>query len=123
MPIYEFLCAGCNRIYSFHSFKVDPEKVPACPKCAATDLVRVPSRFGIGPRGIAGGERTGEGPDLDDPRVGEKFRQVASQGGRLGSRGSTKIDQDDAESGCCSMDIIGLAVIASFQSVLLRWQE
>jgi hypothetical protein len=73
------LCAGCNRIYSFHSFKVDPEKVPACPKCAATDLVRVPSRFGIGPRGIADGERTGEGPDLDDPRVEAEMMRFASE--------------------------------------------
>jgi len=32
MPIYEFLCSTCNRIYSFHSFKMATEKVPECPK-------------------------------------------------------------------------------------------
>ena len=48
MPVYEFLCPSCNRIFSFHSFKVDPDKVPSCPKCNAEDLRRVPSRFGVG---------------------------------------------------------------------------
>lgn len=47
MPIYEFLCTRCNRIFSFHSFKVDPDKTPTCPKCGAEDLSRVPSRFGV----------------------------------------------------------------------------
>ena len=51
MPIYEFLCESCNRIFSFHSFKVDPEKIPSCPKCGARDLGRVPSRFGVGAAG------------------------------------------------------------------------
>jgi putative FmdB family regulatory protein len=79
MPVYEFLCAACNRIYSFHSFKVDPKKVPSCPKCAATDLVRVPSRFGIGPRGAADVGGSDEGPDLDDPRVEAEMMRFAAE--------------------------------------------
>ena len=35
MPVYEFLCRACNKIFSFHSFKVAPEKTPVCPKCGA----------------------------------------------------------------------------------------
>ena len=36
MPVYEFLCSACNRIYSFHSFRVETTKVPKCPKCGAS---------------------------------------------------------------------------------------
>ena len=31
MPVYEFLCRRCNRIYSFHSFRVTTERVPSLP--------------------------------------------------------------------------------------------
>ena len=79
MPIYEFLCSACNRIYSFHSFKVDPAKVPACPKCAATDLVRVPSRFGVAATRKAGTAPGGGGDDLDDPRMEREMMKLASE--------------------------------------------
>jgi len=79
MPIYEFLCPSCNVIYSFLSRRVDTEKVPACPKCGATDLGRVPSRFGVSAsrkstEGPGGGE-----PDLDDPRVERELMKLAAE--------------------------------------------
>jgi len=79
MPIYEFLCASCNRIYSFHSFKVDPLKVPTCPKCGAADLSRVPSRFGVGAKSAATTAGSGEEPDLDDPRVEAEMMRFAAE--------------------------------------------
>ncbi len=81
MPIYEFLCVKCNRIFSFHSFKVDPEKIPSCPKCGAEDLRRVPSSFGIG-IGTGAAEHSdadGEGPNLDDPRVEAEMMKLAAE--------------------------------------------
>jgi putative FmdB family regulatory protein len=76
MPIYEFLCKTCNRIFSFHSFKVDPDKVPVCPKCGAGDLERVPSRFGVGAaRKSAAG---GDGDDVDDPRLEREMMKLAA---------------------------------------------
>jgi len=79
MPIYEFLCEACNRIYSFHSFKVATEKVPTCPKCGATDLHRVPSRFGVAAsaKQPAGGGDDGAG--LDDPRVEREMMRFAAE--------------------------------------------
>lgn len=51
MPIFEYLCRTCNRIYSFLSLSPRPDAPPPCPKCAAADLVRVPSTFAVaGPR-------------------------------------------------------------------------
>ena len=79
MPIYEFLCAECNRIFAFHSFKVATEKIPACPKCGETRLTRVPSRFGVAAKtgGGTGGD-AGEG-DVDDPRVEREMMRFAAE--------------------------------------------
>lgn len=80
MPIYEFACPHCRRVFSFLSKRVSPEHTPACPKCGATDLTRQVSRFAT-PRGTpepaavenSGGMGDAAGgmpePDLDDPRV------------------------------------------------------
>ncbi len=79
MPIYEFLCPSCNVIYSFLSRKVDPGKIPTCPKCGATDLKRVPSRFGVSASRKTADEGGGQGPDLDDPRVERELMKLAAE--------------------------------------------
>jgi len=76
MPVYEFLCVVCNRIFSFHSFKVDPDKEPSCPKCGAENLQRVPSRFGVGSASKT--ESKGGGDDFDDPRLEREMMKLAS---------------------------------------------
>lgn len=76
MPIYEFACPKCRRIYSFLSKRVQPEHSPTCPKCGNKKLSKQVSRFamtrGLTEAAAAGGE--GEGneppmPDFDDPRI------------------------------------------------------
>ncbi|MGD1147440.1 MAG: zinc ribbon domain-containing protein [Thermoanaerobaculaceae bacterium] len=47
MPIFEFLCLACNRIYSFLSLAPGPSKQPVCPRCGGTELSRVPSAFSV----------------------------------------------------------------------------
>jgi putative FmdB family regulatory protein len=79
MPVYEFLCRACNRIYSFHSFRVETSKVPSCPKCGAGDLERVPSRFGVNaPSKTAGADSADDG-DLEDPRVEREMMKLAAE--------------------------------------------
>ncbi len=78
MPVYEFLCPQCNRIFSFHCFRVDTSKTPKCPKCGASDLSRVPSRFGITAASVGGGDEGSE-PELDDPRVEREMMRLASE--------------------------------------------
>ena len=78
MPVYEFLCEACNRIYSFHSFKVAADKVPECPKCGRKELKRVPSSFGVAAKsqsesGAAGGD------EFDDPRMEREMMRFASE--------------------------------------------
>lgn len=47
MPIFEYLCPACNRIYSFLSFSTSPKREPTCPRCGNASLVRVPSAFSV----------------------------------------------------------------------------
>ena len=80
MPVYEFLCASCNKIFSFHSFKVATEKIPKCPKCSNADLRRVPSSFGVATASKASaGQGDDAGAGLDDPRMEQEMMRFASE--------------------------------------------
>jgi putative FmdB family regulatory protein len=79
MPIYEFLCSACNRIYSFHSFKMATDKIPACPKCGDADLKRVPSSFGVAASSKAAASDDDAGGGFDDPRMEREMMRFASE--------------------------------------------
>jgi putative FmdB family regulatory protein len=78
MPIYEFACPKCRKIFNFLSKKVAPDSQPACPKCGRRKLIRQVSSFAH-PRGLkepsaAAGETDAEAggppmPDMEDPRM------------------------------------------------------
>ena len=75
MPIYEFACPKCRRIFSFLSKRLKPDHLPICPKCGNKKLSKQISRFAM-TKGLkepaAKSEMTGNEPpmpDLDDPRV------------------------------------------------------
>jgi putative FmdB family regulatory protein len=87
MPIYEYLCPTCNRIYSFLSRSAAGEHRPTCPRCGATNLEKRVSRFAfVRGAGTAGGKPTneegppggppGEGADFDDPRVEREMMRL-----------------------------------------------
>lgn len=75
MPIYEFACPRCRRIYSFLSKRVNPAHSPTCPKCGHKKLSREVSRFAMlkgvaEPKAAPAGDEGGPPmPDLDDPRI------------------------------------------------------
>jgi len=77
MPIYEFACPRCRRIFSFLSKRIRPAHDPACPRCGSKELSREISGFAL-IRGVSapasvepGASETGDPamPDFDDPRV------------------------------------------------------
>ena len=75
MPIYEFACTKCRRIFNFLSKRLNPDRLPACPRCGNRKMVKQMSRFAT-TKGLkepaAKGDDTGEegsNPDFDDPRV------------------------------------------------------
>ena len=47
MPIYEFYCRHCHRVFNFLSRAIDTEKTPACPRCGDAGLARRASAFAI----------------------------------------------------------------------------
>jgi putative FmdB family regulatory protein len=76
MPIYEFACPKCRRIFSFLSKRVNPARPPACPKCGNKKMSRQISRFALSkglkePSAPTGADAPGGPPmpDLNDPRV------------------------------------------------------
>jgi len=75
MPIYEFACPKCRRIFSFLSKRVKPDRLPTCPKCGNRKLKKEISRFAMTRRlkePVAKSEAEGGEPpmpDFDDPRV------------------------------------------------------
>jgi len=85
MPIYEFACPKCRVIFNFLSQRINPERLPKCPKCGSKKMVKQVSRFAA-PKGVkepepgGGGGEDGPMPDFDDPRmmraVGELERDM-----------------------------------------------
>jgi putative FmdB family regulatory protein len=83
MPIYEFACPKCRRIFSFLSKRVNPGRRPVCPKCGNKKLSKQVSRFAL-TKGLqepaAGGEGPEAGgppmPDFDDPRVARAMAEM-----------------------------------------------
>ena len=80
MPIYEFACPACRRIYSFLSRKLNPDGSPVCPKCGNKKLVKQMSAFAA-PRGAkepsgGGGEAEEAMPDFDEPRMARAMAEM-----------------------------------------------
>ena len=76
MPIYEFACPKCRRIFSFLSKRVNPGRLPVCPKCGNKKMSRQISRFAMSKGLKEPAAKTGADapdgppmPDFDDPRV------------------------------------------------------
>ena len=75
MPIYEFACPKCRKIFNFLSKRMNPDRLPICPKCGNKKMSKQVSRFAT-TRGLkepAARTETEDGgppmPDMDDSRV------------------------------------------------------
>jgi putative FmdB family regulatory protein len=96
MPIYEFYCRHCHRVYSFLSRTVSTGKTPACPRCGQVDLARRASAFAISkgrkeePRAEAP-----PGPELDESRLERAMEALAGD--------MDSIDENDPKQGALLM--------------------
>jgi putative FmdB family regulatory protein len=77
MPIYEFYCAPCHRLFRFLSRSVDVATRPACPRCGHAPLERRPSIFAVS-RGLKEPEAGGP-PAMDDPRLEAALASLAGE--------------------------------------------
>ena len=80
MPIYEFACPKCRRIFSFLSKRINPGRQPVCPQCGNQQMTKQVSQFALtkglkeAPSPAAGGDPAM--PDLDDPRVARAMAEM-----------------------------------------------
>lgn len=82
MPIYEFYCGDCHRVYSFLSRAIDTQKRPSCPRCPRAELDRRVSAFAIskGTPEKAGGP---DEPQIDDARLEKAMEALAGEAENL----------------------------------------
>lgn len=75
MPIYEYACPQCRVVFNFLSKRINPDRLPTCPKCGNKKMVKQVSRFAMS-RGLKepaakadteGGKE--QMPDFEDPRM------------------------------------------------------
>src|SRR5436305_3231703 len=84
MPIYEFACPKCRKIYSFLSKRINPDRMPVCPKCGNKKLSKQVSNFAFtkgvpepaAATGAAENSDMGPMPDMDDPRVARVMSEM-----------------------------------------------
>lgn len=80
MPIYEFSCPKCRKIFNFLAKRVQPDRVPICPKCGHKRMSKQVSRFAMSKnlKEPAAAATTGEPPmpDLDGPRMARAMAEM-----------------------------------------------
>ena len=119
MPIYEFYCAPCHRVFNFLSRTVNTEKVPPCPRCRRTDLARRVSPFAISKgRKEEPAKAAGPQPGLDEARLERAMESMAGE--------VEGIDEDDPRQGARFMrrmfEAAGLPVAGGMEEALRRME-
>lgn len=80
MPIYEFACPKCRKIFSFLSKRVNPDRLPVCPKCGNKKMSKQVSRFATTRKLAEPAAQSESGeppmPDMDDPRVARAMAEM-----------------------------------------------
>jgi putative FmdB family regulatory protein len=117
VPIYEFYCRRCHRIFNYLSRGVNTTKRPTCPRCRKTRLQRRASSFAIS----RGRPEPGGGDDLsdlDDARVEQAIEGLAQE--------AEGINEDDPRAMAQLMrkfyDRTGLPLGEGMQEALQRMQ-
>jgi len=119
VPIYEFYCAHCHRVFNFLSRTVNTEKVPPCPRCRRTDLARRVSPFAISKgRKEEPAKAAGPQPGLDEARLERAMESMAGE--------VEGIDEDDPRQGARFMrrmfEAAGLPVAGGMEEALRRME-
>ena len=118
MPIYEFYCSHCHRVFNFLARAVDTDKTPACPRCGREDLARKVSAFAI-----SRGRKEEPKPDAPEPGFDEARLERAMQAlaGEMDS-----LDENDPRQGAHLMrklfDATGMPVGGGMEEALRRME-
>ena len=97
MPIYEFLCQDCNRVFNFFArASAAADRRPSCPKCGRRRMKKLFSRFAAVSRtparsasrgGEAAGDDAGEFSPAEEARMEKAMMSLAGD--------MDKIDEND----------------------------
>ena len=84
MPILDFLCPDCNRIFEFFAQGDYHSKQPVCPRCGCKGMERQISRFSVikggkNPHDAQGRTLEEETDPFADPRVEAELMRLMSQ--------------------------------------------
>ena len=116
MPIYEFFCEDCNRIFSFFSKSVNTTKQPICPKCKQRTLSRKMSAFAV--TGRAKEDEPGDLP-FDESRMERAVEALAGQ--------ADSLSEDDPRQAADLMrklsDMTGMELGPGMQEALKRMED
>jgi putative FmdB family regulatory protein len=119
MPIYEFYCSDCHRIFNFFSRTVDTGKIPDCPRCGRTGLARRVSAFAI-----SKGRKESDAEDEPMPNVDEsKLMRIMEE---LGPEAEKMSDEDPRQAARMMrrlFDAAGLPVASGMEEALRRMES
>jgi putative FmdB family regulatory protein len=118
MPIYEFYCSRCHRIFTFLSRSINVDKRPPCPKCGREELARRVSAFAIS-KGRKE-DATGDDPlsGLDETRLERAMEALAGE--------AEGLDEEDPRQASRLMrklfDATGLPLSGGMEEALRRME-
>jgi putative FmdB family regulatory protein len=82
MPIYEFYCSDCHKIYKFLARRLQLERAPGCPGCGREKLERQVSLFAVARRRGKEPEGADDGvpePDIDESKLEDAMRMLEGE--------------------------------------------
>lgn len=91
MPIYEFYCPACHRVFNFFARRVNATAEPVCPQCKRPRLERKISRFAVARGAQPKADSTGLEDNLPPGFDEAKLEQVMEELGRE----ADGLDEDD----------------------------
>jgi putative FmdB family regulatory protein len=118
MPIYEFYCRHCHRVFSFLSRAVNTRKTPACPRCDRRELTRRASAFAISKGRTEEPKPEAPPPDIDEARLERAMEALAGD--------MDSLDENDPRQGAHLMrklfDATGMPVGTGMEEALRRME-
>ena len=118
MPIYEFYCPHCHRVFNFLSRAIDTKSTPSCPRCGGAGLSRRASAFAISKGRQEEPKPEAPPSDVDEARLERAMEALAGD--------MDSLDENDPRQGAQLMrklfDATGMPVAGGMEEALRRME-
>ena len=118
MPIYEFYCPQCHRVFNFLSRRIDTGRIPPCPDCGQEGLTRRASAFAISKGRTDQPRSEASEPGVDEARLERAMQAMAGE--------MESLDENDPRQGAHLMrklfDATGLPLGGGMEEALRRME-